>query len=355
MMQEYSNILIDKNASIKDAMKQLDKNTEKILFVVEDSNKLIGSLTDGDIRRWILKEGKLSDTVELVCYKDTLFAEKNYNVTQLKEEIFHRKIVIVPILDENKVIVNFLKWDKLFDDSIKQKVFKEIDIPAVIMAGGKGTRLEPFTNVLPKPLIPIGDKTILECIIDEFRQFSVDQFYITLNYKGAMIEAYFNGTARPYRIDYLWETNFMGTAGSLVLLKGKIQGDMIVSNCDSIVKTDYYDVLDFHRNNNSYLTILSSMQHHKMPYGVVSFKEGGAVTEIVEKPEYSFTINTGIYILNSKALDYIPENSVVHMTHLIDVLIQNRKNVLTYPVNESDYIDIGQWDGYRKAVEKLKL
>lgn len=354
MLKEFSNMLIDKSASIKDAMKQLDRNPDKILFVVKEGNVLIGSLTDGDVRRWILMEGKITDSVDTVCFKETFYAEQNYKYEKLKEEILLRDIMVVPVVDENKAIIEFIKWDKLFGNTKRQKVFRNIDIPVVIMAGGKGTRMEPFTKVLPKPLVPIGEKTIVECIIDEFRNYRATQFYLTLNYKAAMIEAYFNGEERPYQINYLREMDYLGTAGSLVLLRRKIEGDFIVSNCDNIVKADYFEVLDFHRKNRSYLTILSSMQHYKIPYGVVSFKEGGEVTAIIEKPEYSLPINTGIYILSYEALEYIQENCVFHMTHLIEALIRNNKKVFTYPVSESDYIDIGQWDEYRNAIDKLR-
>ena len=355
MTEEYNNILINKNASVKDAMKQLDKIPEKILFVIDENKCLIGSLTDGDIRRWILADGVITANIENVCFKGTYFVKNKYDLENVKEEIIKRQIVFVPILDEQKKIIEFIVWDKVFDKKLKRKINKIIKVPVVIMAGGKGTRMEPFTKVLPKPLIPIGDKTILECIIDEFDKYGVNRYLLILNYKREMIEAYFNGIEKLYDLEYLREKDFYGTAGSLTLVKGKVFNDVIVSNCDNIVKADYYDVLEFHRKNNSYLTIISSIQHHKIPYGVVTFKDGGEVTEIVEKPEYSFPINTGIYILNVKALEYIPDKTVFHMTHLIEALIKDHKKVMTYPVSESDYIDIGQWDEYRSVVEKLKI
>lgn len=354
MKDKITEFTVGFTISVKEAMRKLETSSRKILFVINEDASLYGTLTDGDIRRWILSGGSLESNIENVCNRHPHTLTSDFDVADVKKMMIHGNIDSLPVLNQDRTIHSLLFWEEIFSSSDIRSLGRSVEVPVVIMAGGKGTRMEPFTSVLPKPLIPIGDKTILECIIDEFRQFNVDKFYMTLNYKGAMIEAYFNGEKRPYEIEYLWEKDFLGTAGSLSLLKGKIKGDIIVSNCDNIVKADYYEVLDFHRRNGSYVTILSSIQHHKIPYGVVSFKEGGDVIEIIEKPEYTFTINTGIYILNEKALDYIPEQTVFHMTYLIEVLIKEGKKVITYPVSENDYIDIGQWDEYRKAVEKLK-
>ena len=355
MIKNISDFIINKNISVKDAMRQLDLSSRKILFVVDDTGKLFGSLTDGDIRRWILKEGSLDSIIEQVCNHQPHTIDAQYQLSDVKIMMVKENIESLPVVNDSGEIQGLLFWEEVFAKTETRRSGRKIDVPVVIMAGGKGTRMEPFTKVLPKPLIPIGDKTILECIIDEFRKFDVNKYFVVLNYKAEMIEAYFNGIEKLYDLEYLREKDFYGTAGSLTLVKGKVGNDVIVSNCDNIVKADYYEVLEFHRKSNSYLTILSSIQHHKIPYGVVTFKDGGEVTEIIEKPEYSFPINTGIYILNVKALDYIPEYSVFHITHLIEALIADHKKVMTYPVSESDYVDIGEWDEYRKAIEKLHI
>ena len=260
-------------------------------------------------------------------------------------------IIFTPVIDDNGFIKDILSFSALTKRIIKQ-VYKKIDVPVVIMAGGKGTRMEPFTNVLPKPLIPVGDKTMLEYIIDEYRKYQINDYYITVNYKGNLIKAYFDGSERDYNINYLTEKDFFGTAGSLKLLED-VPETFIVSNCDIIVRADYNDVMKFHKESNSVLTIISSIQHHAIPYGVVEFENGGKVTNIKEKPEFSMPINTGVYILEKEAWDLIPENEFFHMTHLIEALINCGKKVMTYPVSENDYVDIGQWDEYRSALEKL--
>lgn len=355
MKERITEFTVHHGISVKDAMRKLDSSSRKVLFVVDRDGALYGALTDGDIRRFILSGGNLESDIAGVCNRRPHVLEAGYTLSDVRKMMVRENIESVPVLNADRTIQSLLFWEEVFTDEETRRSGRSVDVPVVIMAGGKGTRMEPFTRVLPKPLIPIGDKTILECIIDEFRQFNVRLFYLTLNYKGAMIEAYFNGEQRPYAIEYVWEKEFCGTAGSLSLLKGRLSGDFIVSNCDNIVKADYFEVLEFHRTSGSYVTILSSIQHHRIPYGVVSFREGGDVSGIVEKPEYTFPINTGIYILNEKALEFVPEGTVFHMTHLIDALIRAGKKVMTYPVSEKEYIDIGQWDEYRQAVDKLKL
>jgi len=351
-------IVIYELNSIKEAFKKLDRTAEKVLLVTDDKNRLLGTVTDGDIRRYILKGKSLDSDIKEIYNKKAIYIKRHeLNPDLVKEILIKNRIELVPILDEEDVVIDFLTWNKVFGDgNIERPKIGKIDIPVVIMAGGKGFRLEPFTRIFPKSLIPIGDKTIIEMIIDEFKRQGVKEYYVTLNAKGEMVEAYFNSIEKDYEIKYIWEKKgFLGTAGSLKFLEDKISDTFIVSNCDVIVKADLEEVIAFHKEHNASLTILSSIQHYKIPYGVIEFKKGGEVTGINEKPEYTFPINAGVYVLNRDSLEFLPEGTHFDMTDLIKRLISDNKKVLTYPVNENDYIDIGQWGEYKKAVEKLQM
>ena len=347
-------ITIRNDAIVKDALKQIDANSAGILFVVDESGHLIGALTDGDIRRALISGRALTDSIRGI-YNPKPFSvvKEKYDENTIKTIMLRERYEVVPIVDNSNILESYVTWDDILAGEVHIKTWDELDVPVVIMAGGKGTRMAPFTNVLPKPLIPIGDKTILELIIQEFSKHKISEFYFTINYRGDMIRAYFEGIEKSYKINYIKENDFLGTAGSLRLLPDVIKGPIIVSNCDIIVKADYYDVLRFHKSTGASLTIVSSIQHHKLPYGVINFSNGGRVNEIIEKPEYSFCINTGVYVLDSSCLELIPSGRLFHMTHLIDLLISNGKVVSTYPVNESEYIDVGQWEEYRYAVNLL--
>ncbi len=355
MIKEFKSILINKNATVKDAMKQLDKTAEKILFVVEGDNILVGSLTDGDIRRWILKEGSLNDEVKDVCYKGTYTVGSNYDLEEVKDKILKLKIVYVPIIDENKRIIEFLIWDKLFDGKIERKHKERLEIPVVIMAGGKGTRLDPFTKILPKPLIPIGDKTILEFIIEKFLGYQANNFYISVNHKAKIIKSYFEELQPDYNLTFLDENKPLGTAGALKLLEGKIDKEILLTNCDIIIEADYVELLKHHRENRNLLTIVASLKHFDIPYGVCEISEGGILKNITEKPELSFLINTGMYIINSKVFEIIPTNEAFDMTDLITSLIKTGGKVGVYPISEKSWIDIGEWNEYKKALEALRI
>jgi dTDP-glucose pyrophosphorylase len=340
---------------IKEALLSLNRTAMKVLFVVDAEGRLLGSLTDGDIRRALLRDASLDSPIKDVFNtKPFTLSEGEYSDAEVKDLFFRRKIELIPIVDETKKVIDIISWNDYFGEK-KQEPYSgpRIDIPVVIMAGGKGTRLAPFTTVLPKPLIPIGDKTILELIMDEFTAYGANSFLITLNYRGEMIRAYLDCAGKSYPIQYLVEGDFYGTAGSLILAGPHVERTFIVSNCDIIVKADYAKVLAFHRRSGSCLTIVSSLQSHKLPYGVVDFKAGGEVQKITEKPELTFPINTGVYIVEKECLEYIPTNTVFHMTHLIETLLGAGKRVMTYPVGESEYIDIGQWDEYKRAAAAL--
>lgn len=347
-------LMVTPATTIREALKQIDSNGEGLLFVVDGGLKLIGAVTDGDIRRALLDGKSLIESIEETYNRvPFFFLEKDFSNETAKKVLVEKRFDVVPIVSSDKRIIGYVTWEELFSGEKPRSIGKTIDVPIVIMAGGKGTRLAPFTNVLPKPLIPIGDQTILEIIVESFRRFAAREYYFSINYRGEMIKAYFDGIERDYSVTYLRETDFWGTAGSLKLLPTNIGETFIVSNCDIIVNADYSEVLEFHRNSGSFLTVISSIQHHTVPYGVIKFEAGGNVTEIEEKPEFSFCINTGVYVLQRECLEYIPEQEVFHMTHLMERLMREGKKVSTYPVNESEYIDVGQWEEYHRAVSLL--
>jgi dTDP-glucose pyrophosphorylase len=351
---DLKEILVSSRSTIKEAMKRLDIAASKVIFVIGDDEKFIGSLSDGDIRRGLLSNLSLESSIMDACNKKSYSIQKNFNKEKTINEMKKLDIVFAPVLNGNNEIISIYALPDSHKEVIKKSGMK-LDIPVVIMAGGKGTRMAPFTNVLPKPLIPIGEKTILELIIDEFIIYGISDYYFTLNYRGEIIKAYFDSIEKEYNLNYVWEKEFLGTAGCLTLLTDKIKSTFIVSNCDIIVKADIADVYKFHKENNSSLTLISSIQHHTIPYGVVEFGNGGKVSAIKEKPVYSFPINTGVYLLEPECLNYIPENEVFHMTHLIEKLMDMGKVVSTYPVNESEYIDIGQWEEYRRAITQMGI
>lgn len=350
-------ILIFETESIKDALKKLSKTGHKVLLVVDNGNRLLGTISDGDIRRYILKGKSLENDIKDVYYKQHIFIRnKEFSIEKAKEMLITNKIELIPIVDEDGRAINFITWKQAFSGNrVLRPSPTEINVPVVIMAGGKGTRLEPFSKIFPKALFPIGDRPIIEIIIDEFKKYGINKYYLTLNHKGDMIESYLNNIKKDYEISYIRENDFLGTAGSLKLLKDRISDVFIVSNCDVIVKANFEEVVNFHKEKKVVLTILSSIQHYKIPYGVINFKEDGEVTDTIEKPEYTFTINAGVYVLNKEALKYMPEQVCFDMTDFIRILIKNNEKVATYPVNENDYIDIGQWEEYKKAMEKLQL
>ncbi len=350
-------LFVTKTTSVKEALKKLDKTAEMVLLVVNSKNRLLGTISDGDIRRYILKGMSLENDIREVYNKKPIYIEKgNFSAKLVKKLLIKNKIELLPILNKDSIVIDYTTWSQVFKNSMStQTKTRAVDVPIVIMAGGKGTRLEPFTKILPKPLIPIGEKPIIQVIMDEFRKQGVHRFYITLNYKGEMIKSYFDSERHDYEIRYYMEEKFGGTAGSLKLLEKDIDDLFFVTNCDVIVKFNLSKVIEFHKKQKSSLTILSSIQHHKIPYGVIVYKKGGEVKEISEKPEFTFTVNTGVYLLNKQVLSYIPENMCGDMTDLIDKLIKDKIKVLMYPVNENDYIDIGQWEEYKKSINKLQL
>jgi dTDP-glucose pyrophosphorylase len=354
MINNINIYILSNSKTIKEAMKQLDIARSKILFIIDENYKLIGSLTDGDIRRWILSEGTLDSNVCIVANPKPFFVNSNYNSTELKKIFLEKKYVAVPICDHNNVLKDILLYDQFIEEDKLNIYFEKIDAHVVIMAGGKGTRLEPFTKVLPKPLIPIGDKTIIELIIEKFTPYQINDFYISVNHKAKIIKSYFEDVKRNYTIQYIEEENPLGTIGALSLIKSKVTKPIIITNCDIIINADYSEFLKFHIDHNYDLSLIGSMMNYKIPYGVCTIGKDGILEKFTEKPEYSILASTGMYIINPKLINEIPENTFYDITELMMFLKKHNRKIGVYPISEESWMDTGEWDQYNKTISKLK-
>ena len=350
-MSKLEKVLIQSDITIKDALKQMDIAAEKILIVAGKNNILQGVITDGDIRRWILKDGALDEIVGKIMNDSPIYVEEQYDITNVKKIMLEEKIECIPVIDKNRKVVSAIFWFDLFKEKVP--ILDKINNPVVIMAGGSGTRLQPFTKILPKPLIPIGEKPIIEMIIEKFIEFGCKDFYLSVNYKSSMIKAYFNDLKPSYSIKYIEEKKPLGTAGSLYLLKNKMKKTFFVSNCDILISADYSDVLKFHKSNNNKITAVSSLKHYLIPYGIIEMSEGGILRKIKEKPEYDFLVNTGMYIFEPEVLNDIPDNKLFLMTDLINIYLEKGKKVGVYPVSDKSWVDMGQWEELQEVLDKL--
>ncbi len=347
-------ITIHPTTTIKEAMEALDKTAEKVLLVVDDKQALIGTLTDGDIRRHILKDLNLGDTIQDAFHSNPIsIFQENVDSNKIKEVFLENKIDLIPILDQDRKVVDFITWEKSFGNNRKTEDQK-LDVPVVIMAGGKGTRLEPFTRVLPKPLIPVGDKPVIDHIIDRFKAYGISEFYLTIHHMSKIIRAYFEEKEPDYSIGFVEEDEPRGTAGSLKLLADKLNKPFFVSNCDIIIEADYADLYRFHMQNKNDITLVASAKQFNIPYGICELKSGGNLERIKEKPEYNFLVNTGLYVLNPAVLELIPDNQLFHITRLIDKIKENGGQIGVYPVSGKAWIDVGQWAEYRNALKVIE-
>lgn len=340
--------------SIREAMEALDKTAEKILLVVDDDKRLVGALTDGDIRRHILKVQDLSCTIEKIYNKDPFFVyQEDFDLEKAKKIFYKYKLNLIPVLDNTKSVVDYITLESLFGKE-KKREKKKVSAPVVIMAGGKGTRLKPFTTVLPKPLIPVGEKTVIDHIIDRFRNHGINEYYLTVNYMSRIIKAYFDEKNPDYKIDFVEETEPRGTAGSLKLVKDNLDTPFFVSNCDIVIEADYADIYEFHTKGHYDITMVAAAKQFNIPYGVCELNQKGCLNKIREKPGYNFLVNTGFYILNPSVLNMIPDTGLFHMTHLIEKVKENGGSIGVYPISENSWIDVGQWEEYRRSIKVIE-
>lgn len=341
---DVKDLLIDEECTMLDAMALLDKVAKKVLFVVQDG-ELVAALTDGDIRRWILKKGNLHARVKDIANYSPKYLHEEER-TLAKEYMKKYSIEALPILNENNEIATVV-----LRNDIEIGMKRTLNIPVVIMAGGLGTRLHPYTKILPKPLIPIGDIPIVEHIMNGFNQYGIERFFLVLNHKKNMIKAYFNEIQRDYEINYIDEDKPLDTGGGLSLLKGRIDSTFILSNCDILIREDYTKIYDYHKKESNLITMVCSLKNIQIPYGVVEISETGEIEEMKEKPEISFFSNTGMYVVEPGVIEELEENSAISFPDIIGMHKEKGARIGVYPISENSWLDMGQID----EMEKIRL
>ncbi len=343
--------IVNADLTIISALKKMDEVKTKYLFIF-DGERFDCMLTIGDIQRAIIRNVEMSRHISDILDRNKIYAHENDSLDEIKEVMFKEGIDCMPILNSEGEIVDVLFWADVFKETASE-VREKIDLPVVIMAGGKGTRLKPITNVIPKPLVPVGDKTILEVIMDQFEGIGCRKFYMSVNYKADMMKYYLSQLDHKYDIEFFMEDKPLGTIGSVSLLKGKIKTPFFVSNCDSINEQDYRDVWDYHVNNHNDMTIVTMVKNFKIPYGVIETGEDGLMVALKEKPEQTYQVNTGVYILNPELIEEIPEGEFFHITHLMEKEKARGGRVGCFPVSEDSWHDMGEWPEYLKMIKIL--
>lgn len=339
-------IIIPMDYTVKQAIDVLDSQNSKAVCITDEEGILRGLFTLGDMRKYIIQNGDLCKPItKAMNPKPITFP----SVEEAKKARQKRWMVIYPVVDSSGKLVDMLFEDgKVNDSSVSLR-----DVPLVIMAGGKGTRLFPYTKVIPKPLIPIGDYTITERIINNFKKFGCRDIYMILNYKAQMIKSYFDEIEKDYNIHFVQEKEFLGTGGGLALLKGIINKTFILSNCDILVNDDLECIYRTHKLNNNVITIVGAKKDMVIPYGVMSTDKTGSVLEMKEKPEISFITNTGLYVVEPRVIDELKENEFIHITDVAQRYMDNKERVGVFPISEKSWLDMGQFNEMERMLNEL--
>jgi dTDP-glucose pyrophosphorylase len=349
--------LIEKDKNIKSAFKALNLSGYKCLVVVNNIEEKLfyGTLSDGDLRRSLLKKSSLKTKVGKIANRRAKYIlQSHFTFGKARKLLKKFKINLIPIVNKNKKILNIHKIDqnlRINKSKSKTKLIKNIAL--VIMAGGLGTRLDPFTKILPKALMPVNNKTIIENIIENLRIYGIKNIYASINFKAELIKAYFSKIKKNFKIRFIEENFFTGTIGSLKFLMKEKFKNFIVSNCDIILKIDYSDLARFHLTNNHDFTIVAVKKSLKLPYGVCKIDKKNNLTSFDEKPGFSFLSNAGVYMIKKNIISLIPSKKKYDVNEFINLLIEKDKSIGVYKINEKSWVDVGQMVDYKKNIKKI--
>ena len=343
-MKNYKSILLKSTSTIRKALNIIDSGAMQIALVIDENEKFLGTLTDGDIRRGFLKGLDLNSSIESIIFKTPTIAK----ISDTKEEILKlalsKKLHQIPVVDDDGKILGIQEIEKLVKP--KEKTNK-----VVLMVGGLGTRLRPLTENTPKPMLKVGNKPILQTIVEKFAEYGYINIVMCVNYKSKIIEDYFgDGSKFGVNIDYILEEQRMGTAGALSLIKKKPTEPFLVMNGDLLTNVNFEHLHDFHIANNAMATMCVREYDFQVPYGVVNV-DGTNILSIEEKPTHKFFVSAGIYMLSPNVLKYIPKNEFYDMPTLFEKIISEKQNAISFPLREY-WLDIGRMEEYKKANEE---
>ena len=335
-----SEVLINPKETLFRALEILQIKSIKCLIVVNNKNRLLGTINDGDIRRAILKGSNIKSTIVNTYKKKCYYIVKTAKTID-ENRIFKKaklEIELIPVVDRKKIVLSYLSKNKKETNRKKSK-FNNIKI--IIMAGGLGTRLKPYTNIIPKPLLPYNGNTIIESVIETFTKFGFNKFLVSLNYKNILMKSFFQELKPNYDVSFLQEKKPLGTAGILRKLYSKNNKKYLVTNCDTILDADYEDLINYHNKSKNDLTIAASTKKNKIPYGVC-YIHNNKLKKIDEKPENFYLANVGVYLVSSNVLNLIAKNKPTSFVDFINKLLLKKKKIGIFPIAEKSWTDLGQ-------------
>lgn len=342
--------IISSDYTVKKAIEHMEKNLIKAVIIVSNDMKVKGLFSNGDMRNFFLRGGSLSSNICDAMNKNPVLYTSKIDIEK------ERKVqirVIYPLVDKDNTLLNVYDFEKSDESDSVSNALKEV--PLVIIAGGKGTRLYPYTKILPKPLIPIGDFTITERIIDSFQRYGCQKVLMILNYKASMIKAYMSDIEKKYDIEFVEENEFLGTAGGLQLVKDKIHSTFFLSNCDILIDADLECVYRTHKAKGNKITFICSMKDIVIPYGVVETDKDGMIMKLQEKPGFSFLVNTGLYMIEPDVLNDIKEGEFIHLPDLAQRYLDKGEKVGVFPISEKAWLDMGQFTEMENMMKSLGL
>ncbi|MBP2636934.1 MAG: alcohol dehydrogenase [Firmicutes bacterium] len=340
-MKDWKKILVSPDTTIREALQIIDSSAMQIALVVDDKERLLGTVTDGDIRRGILKGISLEDLVQRIMNAHPTVA-KSYERRDIVLAVMKlKRLNHIPVIEDDGRVIKVETLQDLISVDEKENW-------VVLMAGGLGSRLRPLTDECPKPLLRVGGKPVLETILENFMEYGFRKFFVSVNYRAEMIKEYFgDGSRWGAEIQYIHENKPLGTAGALSLLPQKPAKPILVMNGDLLTKVNFQQLLDFHLEHQAQATMCVREYTYQIPYGVVKMDKH-VLTAIEEKPTERFLVNAGIYVLEPTALDYIPADEYFDMPNLFKTIIKQNGETTVFPIREY-WLDIGQMSDFERA------
>ena len=343
MKKHIKNLCIKTDYTISKSMKKINKLGTRCLFVLNSDSEFVGTISDGDIRRSILKGSNLNLGIEKIYNSKPMVLKQNdKNITKKIQNLKNKKYLnLIPILNNKNIVVDYVNLDKTF--KIKSKANLTNKFPLVIIAGGFGKRFQPFSNIVPKPLLPINGKSLLEIIINKYEENGGKKIILSLGHKANLIISYLKNIQYLKKLNIIKETKPLGTIGSLskiskFLTKHK---NITVTNCDTIITHEYHKICQFHLNKKNDLTIVVCKKSYKFPYGSCILDENENLKKIHEKPEFKILAHTGFYLLNTSLIKLIKKNTSIDFNEFIELCLDNKFKIGVYPISSEEWLDIG--------------